>query len=80
MMREIKKQCTRIFNRDFKEMGLNLIRFNGKIGILKCNHIEKENTINLLKSIKKIASKEVEVETIATSGTIRSLIKKHMAD
>ncbi len=59
-------------------MGLYLIRFDGDKGILKCNHVEKENTIKLLKSIKKISSKKVEIETLGTSGTIKSLVKKHM--
>ena len=78
MLREIQRQCKYIFNKDCKEMGIRLIRFDGTAGILKCNHLEKENAIMLLQSIKKIQSKKVEIETIATSGTIRSLVKKHM--
>ncbi len=35
-------------------MGIRLIKFNGKKGIIKCTHIEKENTIKLLNSIKKM--------------------------
>ena len=54
-------------------MGLRLIRFDGKKGIIKCNHIEKENTIELLKSIKN-----VNIKPIGTSGTIKALQKKHM--
>ena len=50
-----------------------LIRYDGKKGIIKCNHIEKENTIKLLTSIKK-----VKIETVGTSGTIKSLIQKHL--
>jgi len=80
MLREIRRQCKFIFNKDCREMGIRLIRFDGAAGILKCNHLEKENAIILLKSIKKIGSNDVEVATIATSGTIRSLIKKHMAN
>jgi RNase P/RNase MRP subunit POP5 len=57
-----------------------MIRFNGKKGIIKCNHLTKENTIMLLKSIKKISTKKVKIETLGTSGTIKSLIKKHMSD
>jgi len=59
-------------------MGINLIRFDGEKGILRCNHTEKENTIDLLRSIKEINSEKVNFETIGTSGTIKSLIKKHM--
>jgi len=55
-----------------------LTRFDGEKGIVRCNHIEKENTIKLLKSINKIYSNEVEIKTLGTSGTIKSLMKKHM--
>ena len=79
MTKELQRQCNHIFNRDCNKMGIRLIRFNGKAGIIKCNHTEKENAIRLLQAIKKIASKKLGVTTIATSGTIRSLIKKHMS-
>jgi RNase P/RNase MRP subunit POP5 len=59
-------------------MGIRIIRVNGNTGIIKCNHIEKNNVITLLKSIKKIGSQNVDIDTIATSGTIRSLVNKHM--
>ena len=59
-------------------MGIRLIRFDGEKGILRCNHIEKENAITLLKSIKEIDSEIVNFETVGTSGTIKSLMKKHM--
>lgn len=76
--KEIIHQCKLIFDKECKEMGIKLIKFNGNQGILKCNHFEKENAIKLLKSVKKIASKKVKIDTIATSGTIKSLINKHM--
>jgi len=59
-------------------MGISLIKFDGEKGILRCNHIEKENTINLLKSIKEINSQTVTFETVGTSGTIKSLLRKYM--
>ena len=59
-------------------MGIYLTRFDGTKGIVKCNHVEKENTIRLLKSISRISSHEVKIETIATSGTIKTLVEKHM--
>lgn len=59
-------------------MGIYLIRFDGHRGVVKCNHIEKENTIKLLKSIKKISSYNISIETLGTSGTIKALIRKHM--
>ena len=78
MVKEIREQCKNVFNRDYNEMNLRLIRFDGTQGIVKCNHVEKDNAIKLLKSIKNISSKKVKIETVGTSGTIKSLIKKHM--
>ena len=59
-------------------MGIRLIRFEENKGIVKCNHIEKDNTINLLKSINKISSNKIKIDTLGTSGTIKALIYKHM--
>ena len=61
-------------------MGFRLIRFDGKKGIAKCNHIEKENTIKLLKSITSISSKKVNIETVGSSGTIKGLVKNHLSN
>jgi len=78
MINEIRNQCRHVFNKDCREMGIRLIKFDGYKGVLKCNHVEKENTIKLLKSINKVSSHKVEMETIGTSGTIKALMKKHM--
>jgi len=59
-------------------MGIYLIRFDGRKGIVKCNHIDKDNTINLLTSIDNINSHKINIKTLGTSGTIKSLIRKHM--
>ena len=76
----MRLQCKHFFNKDYKDLGIYLIRFDGEKGIVKCNHIEKENTIKLLKSIKKISSHRVNIETLGTSGTIKALITKHMGN
>ncbi|MCK4415653.1 MAG: hypothetical protein KAU84_00725 [Thermoplasmatales archaeon] len=75
---ELRKQCRTLFDKDCRDMGIYLIRFDGEKGIVRCNHIEKDNTIKLLRSIKDIGTKKVSIETLGTSGTIKSLIKKHM--
>jgi RNase P/RNase MRP subunit POP5 len=59
-------------------MGLWLIKFDGEMGILRCNHVEKENIIKLLRSIRNVSSRKVEIETVGTSGTIKSLVSKYM--
>jgi len=66
------------FNKNCGSMGIRLISFNGKYGIVRCNHTEKENTIKLLNYIKKISINDVYIETIGTSGTIKALIKKYI--
>ena len=78
LIQEIRKQCKDLFKNDCKSMGIYLIRFNGEQGIVKCNHVEKENMIKLLKSIRQVSSVKLEIETLGTSGTIKTLIKKHM--
>jgi RNase P/RNase MRP subunit POP5 len=67
-----------LFNVDCKEKGILLTRFDGTKGIVKCKHIEKENTINLLRSISKINSHKIKIKTLGTSGTIKALVRKHM--
>jgi RNase P/RNase MRP subunit POP5 len=78
---EIKNQCKKMFDRDYKNFGLYLINYNEKgIGIIKCKNTEKENVIKLLLNIKKIGNIKTNINTIATSGTIKTLIRKHMSD
>jgi len=77
---EIKLQCKNLFNKNCESMGIRLISFDGKKGIVKCTHTEKENTIKLLNSIKNISLNEIDIKTIGTSGTIKTLIKKYMND
>ena len=75
---ELKKQCKHQYSCSYQEFGFRLIRFNGKAGILKCPHTQKNQSIKLLQSLRKVAEKKVELRTMGTSGTIRSLIQKHM--
>jgi len=75
---EIKIQCRTLFNKECNQLGIYLIRLNEDQGIVRCKHIEKDNTIKLLRSIENISDEKVEVQTLGTSGTIKSLIKKHM--
>jgi RNase P/RNase MRP subunit POP5 len=80
IINEIRNQCTILFDKNYRDLGLYLVRFNGEQGILRCKHTEKQNAIQLLNSMKKVSSKNVEIETLGTSGTIKTLIKKHMKD
>ena len=80
IINSVRKNSEEICNKHFKEMGLFVVRFNGKQGIIRCRHTEKENAIDLLKRIDRINDEKVKIETIATSGTIKALIKKHMSN
>jgi len=75
---EIQKLCRTKYNRYCTDMGLRLIRFDGTFGIIRCKHVEKENTISLLNSLEHIKSIDVKIKTLYTSGTIKSLIKRIM--
>jgi len=78
MINALKQQCRKKLKKELKDLGIFLIRFDGHLGIVRCNHIEKDNTIDLLNSLNYVSSQKVKIETIGTSGTIKSLIKKHM--
>jgi len=78
MISELRTQCNTLFKKNCKDMGIFLIRFDGEKGIIRCKHTEKDNTIDLLKSIKQISSNKVNISTLGTSGTIKALTRKHM--
>jgi RNase P/RNase MRP subunit POP5 len=78
MINEFRIQCKTFLNKECRDIGFRLVRFDGVRGIVKCNHLEKEDTIKFLKSIKKISSNNVNIETLGTSGTIKALTKKYM--
>ena len=73
-MKEMQKKCGQLFQQDCQTMGMRVIRFNGKTGIVRCHHVDKENTIQLLNSMDTM-----KISTVATSGTIHALIQKHLS-
>jgi len=80
MISTLRDQCINLYNRECKELKIFLTRFDGNKGIVRCKHTEKDNTINLLNSIKEISNSKVEIKTVGTSGTIKALIRKHMSN
>lgn len=76
----LQSYCSSLHDCSLKDKKIYLTRFNGEKGIVRCKHTEKKATIQLLESIKKINHNSVDITTIATSGTIKSLIKKHDKD
>lgn len=76
LIQAIRQQTSDLFSKTLKELGLWIIQFDGITGIIKCNYKEKERTIQLLHSLKKIGSISVTFSTYATSGTIRGIRDK----
>jgi RNase P/RNase MRP subunit POP5 len=73
---EIENKWIKKFNEEPRKYGLRLIELEQDLGIIRINYLQKENMIGILNSIKKIKDEKVEITTIATSGTIKSLLKK----
>ncbi|MFO7677704.1 MAG: Rpp14/Pop5 family protein [Thermoplasmatota archaeon] len=76
-MQALQQNCQHIYHMNWRTMGIKLIHFNGKAGIIKYPYDKKEKIIYLLSSIHQIGRQQSKISTIATSGTIRSLLKKH---
>lgn len=77
MIQSIQTNCYHLFHTSCKTYGMYLTRFTGKKGIVRCYHTAKTETITLLQSITQIENTLVSIKTIGTSGTIKSLLKKH---
>ncbi len=80
MIGALRRQCQQLFDTECKVLGIYLTKFNGTLGVVRCSHLEKDRTIQVLTSISEIASRRVTIETLGTSGTIKSLMKKHMVN
>lgn len=78
MIASLRYHCESLYDTTCATYGIYLTRFKNNIGIVRCYHTEKERTITLLTSITSVHQNEVTIETIGTSGTIRSLIRKHL--
>lgn len=65
--------------KEANKIGLWLVEFNKEknIGILRCSNKTKEIVITSLILIKEMQGKKIIISPIATSGTIKSLKKKH---
>ena len=51
--------------------------FEGNFGILKVPHTMKEDAIAVLRSVNNIGGAECSVETLRTSGTIKTLKERY---
>jgi len=67
-----------LYGKSCRNKNFYLVRFNGYKGILRCKNTEKDNAIKLLKKIENINNKKIKIKTVGTSGTIKSLLKKHL--
>jgi RNase P/RNase MRP subunit POP5 len=53
-----------------------VIQFDGAKGIMRCSHLRKEETVNILVSLGE-RKKGIEVKTLSTSGTLRKLREQY---
>jgi RNase P/RNase MRP subunit POP5 len=73
----LQQQCKNLFGKNCKALGIFLTRYNANRGVIRCFHTETTETIQLLRSIQRINDKKVTVDTIGTSGTIKTLLRKY---
>lgn len=76
----LRSECKLLFRQPCSTYGIFLTRFDGNTGIVRCYHLEKSRTIQMLSSITNIEHTPVTLKTLGTSGTIRALIKKYLKD
>ena len=74
----LQRHCENIFTAPCNTYGIFLTRFKDTKGIVRCFHIEKTRTIQLLSSISMIKNKSIQIKTLGTSGTMKALIRKHL--
>ena len=48
-----------------------LTRFDGTFGIVRTSHRDRDDVVRVLMGLRRVGDKEVRVETLTTSGTIR---------
>ena len=76
VIRAIRDKAREVLGKEARNAGVKLVRFNGKEGAVHCFHLYKEEVIEILRGIDRIGDLDVKIETIGTSGTIKSLNKK----
>jgi RNase P/RNase MRP subunit POP5 len=57
-----------------------LVLWRGGKGVVRCAHVRKDDVIHVLRSIRRIGGREVRVETLGTSGTVRKAVRKYIQD
>ena len=72
LIEEIQKKIMN-YDKNIDFLRFKLIQFKKNCGIIRCAHTQKGHLIDILNSIDKINEKKVNVKTISTSGTIKSL-------
>lgn len=55
-----------------------LVSLEKGLGLVRCPHTAKEETVRLLQAIRRVGGASVRVRTLGTSGTIRAARRKHL--
>ncbi|HUV24895.1 MAG TPA: hypothetical protein VMW26_05660 [Methanomassiliicoccales archaeon] len=64
-----------------REQGIEeprVIQFDGEMGIVRCAHILKDQTVEILGSLGE-RRQGIEVKTLSTSGTLRKLREQYFS-
>lgn len=57
-----------------------LTRFDGTYGVVRTTHRDRDALLGVLKELRRVGSREVQVETLTTSGTLRGAASALPAD
>jgi RNase P/RNase MRP subunit POP5 len=71
---------TTMLNDTSDDLGIRaprLIDFDGTLGIVRCSNLEKEGILRMLADIDSTAYKCIRIESLRTSGTLKTLREKY---
>ncbi|MFP4546281.1 MAG: hypothetical protein ACLFPN_05460 [Methanomassiliicoccales archaeon] len=54
-----------------------LIQFDGRKGIVRCNHLDKDG---MIEALERAGGEELEIATLRTSGTLRKLRQRYFEE
>lgn len=76
LIRVVREKCSK--ENKLEEIKPWILRFENNQGLLRCSHLAKERAIEMLMSINEVNGVKVNIETLGTSGTIRSAVRKYL--
>lgn len=80
LIQAIRETGRNLHGEDFEEQsGIWLTRYKAPDAIVRCHHTHQETVREVLEAVRSDpAGEELRLEPIATSGTIRTLVTRHV--